>query len=344
MAERQPRVCSKIRGRPSRRAPVVVRAIPAGVLRAAVLGVFLMSSWAPPAVAQSLRGSARSLEVQNQMARLHGYTYLASAGQLRRFIQRGYLVRVQGNRDFRVHRHVSFPYARPAVRTFLQRLGKQYRRACGKQLVVTSLTRPHTHQPRNASSESVHPTGMAVDLRRSRSSHCRAWLERVLLSLERQGVLEATREKWPPHYHVVVFPRHYEKHVARLTRPEKAPKPALAAAAAGSASGATVVRTYHVKPGDSLWRIARATGVTVTDLRVANGLSSTRIHAGQPLRIPGAGERLTADGYDYRVQHGDSLWEIAQAHSTSVNRIRSVNGLRSDRLQPGQVLTLPSGS
>lgn len=310
------------------------------MLGATVLGFLLLSGFTPDSAAQSLRGSPRSLDIQNQMARLHGYTYLADAGQLKRFVEGGYLVRVRGNRDFRVDKHVSFPYAREAVRTFLRRLGAQYHSACNQPLVVTSLTRPHTHQPQNASSESVHPTGMAVDLRFSRHARCRAWLEPVLLSLERQGILEATREKWPPHYHVVVFPDHYEKYVASLSSPEE---PA-AQSTAQAATESTTARTYQVKPGDSLWRIAEATGVTVTDLRVVNGLSSSKIHPGQQLRIPEAGIQLASNGYDYRVQRGDSLWEIAQAHSTSVQRIRSANGLQSTNLQPGQVLTVPSGS
>jgi len=329
---------------------------------AASLSLVLLSGFAPPSAAQSLKGSPRSLDIQNQMARLHDFSYLANAGQVKRFVENGYLVRVHGNLNFRVHKHVSFPYARKAVRKFLHRLGAQYRSACGRQLVVTSLTRPYTHQPRNASSESVHPTGMAVDLRLSRSSRCRAWLEQVLLSLERAGVVEATRERWPPHYHVVVFPEPYVKYVARITGPEESaeeptdavqvasqqPEPVADKAPAASpekpASEATVTRTYHVQRGDSLWGIARASGVTVTDLWIANGLDSSRIKPGQELRIPQPGERLSADGFDYRVQRGDSLWEIAQSHSTSVSQIRQVNGLKSDRLQPGQVITVPTGS
>ncbi len=52
---------------------------------------------------------------------------------------------------------------------------------------------------------------------------------------------------------------------------------------------------------------------------------------------------MASAGYDYRVQRGDSLWDIAQTHSTSVDQIRAENGLRSDRIQPGQVLTVPAG-
>src|ERR1700730_706468 len=47
---------------------------------------------------------------------------------------------------------------------------------------------------------------MAVDLRRSDRRACRQWLESTLLALEGEGMVEATREHWPPHYHVAVFP------------------------------------------------------------------------------------------------------------------------------------------
>src|SRR5690606_40092741 len=92
-----------------------------------------------------------------------------------------------------------------------------YQAACGEKLVVTSLVRPTTRQPRNAADRSVHPTGMAMDLRRSNKASCRRWLERVLLQLEARGVLEATRENRPPHYHVALFPRPYVQYVAALT-------------------------------------------------------------------------------------------------------------------------------
>lgn len=295
----------------------------------------LVSSVASPLAAQSLRGSSSSLNIQNHMARQHDFTYIATPNQVRQFVNGGYLVPVRSNDEYIVHNGVSFPYARKEVRTFLKRLGGQYRRGCGKRLVVTSLTRPKNRQPRNASSESVHPTGMAVDLRRSRSAKCRAWLEQVLLTLERQGVLEATREYYPPHYHIAVFPRPYVQHVARLNQRQSADQEAP------SGSGST--SEHLVRAGDTLWNIARAAGVSVQAIRVANELPSNRIKPGQRLTIPGAGVRMASAAYDYRVQRGDSLWEIAQAHSTSVDRIRAANGLPSNSIRPGQVLTVPAG-
>ena len=215
------------------------------------------------ATAQSLGGSASSLDLQNRMARTHDFTFLGSPGQVSRFASLGYLVRVRPNSDFELH-GVSFPYARPEVQLFVSRLASQYRASCGERLVVTSLTRPESRQPRNASDRSVHPTGMAVDLRLSWKTSCRRWLERVLLELERARVLEATREKRPAHYHVAVFPQPYARYVMSLSKTTR----------------------YRVRSGDSLWAIARKHGTTVARLREENGLSSSRILAGQVLDVP----------------------------------------------------------
>jgi hypothetical protein len=72
-------------------------------------------------------------------------------------------------------------------------------------LVVTSLTRPNALQPRNAHELSVHPAGMAVDFRIPNDAESRQWLEKTLLSMEKQRLIDATRERHPPHYHVAVF-------------------------------------------------------------------------------------------------------------------------------------------
>lgn len=222
--------------------------------------------------AQSLRGSRASLDRQNLQARRHDFTYLHTPGDVRRFVDAGYLVRVPGNGDYEVKSGISFPYARPEVKLFLERLGRQYRSACGERLVVTSLTRPRTRQPRNASSRSVHPTGMAMDLRVSWSSRCRRWIESAFLSLEAAGVLEANREYHPPHYHVALFPDPYARYVERLE--------------AGELLRAEQTERYHVQRGDSLWRIANRYGTSVERLKAANDMRSTRIRPGQVLAIP----------------------------------------------------------
>ena len=102
-------------------------------------------------------------------------------------------MRVAENRDFTLV-DVSFPFVRPEVRSCIERLPPPYRRASHERLVVTSLTWPNSRQPSYASDRSVHPTGMAVDLRRP-GGRRRAWLESVLLYLEASGVIETTYER-----------------------------------------------------------------------------------------------------------------------------------------------------
>ncbi len=222
---------------------------------------------------QSLRGSARSVDFQFRVAQDHDFTFIQSPAQVERFVKAGYLVPVRASRHFEL-RGVSFPYARPETRTFIIRISEQYRRACGEKLVVTSLTRPLSRQPRNASSRSVHPTGMAVDVRRSNNMACRSWLENVLLSLEKTGVLEATRESRPPHYHIALFPRPYARYVANMST------------RADTRLASAEVQDYQVRRGDSLWDIARSHGTTVDRLKEENDLRGSRIYAGQVLRIP----------------------------------------------------------
>lgn len=236
-------------------------------LLAALLGVALK-----PAAAQSLRGSPDTVDRQNEAARAHDFTFLRTGSQVRRFVDAGYLIPVSSNHDYRVKR-IGFPFARPEVELFVSRLGRQYRDACGEALVVTSLTRPTTRQPRNASPRSVHPTGMAVDLRRSTNRYCRGWLENVLLYLEGRGVIEAVRERRPPHYHVAVFPTEYSAYVASLS--------------GGEDRGRVERRTvqHRVRPGDTLWTIARNYGVSIDELRDTNDLRGSRIYPGQLLEL-----------------------------------------------------------
>lgn len=203
----------------SRRIGIARLALPTRTSPLLALAAALATGTLAPATgaAQSLRGSPGTVERQSLAAERHGFTFLRDGAHVRRFVDAGYLVRVRGDANFRLKHPGWFPYARPEVRLFLERLGRQYRIACGEQLVVTSLTRPRSRQPRNAHPRSVHPTGMAVDLRRSSNRSCRRWLEDVLLRLEGEGLVEAVRERWPPHYHVAVFPEPYADYIVRLT-------------------------------------------------------------------------------------------------------------------------------
>lgn len=236
-----------------------------------------------PLHGQSLGGSLSSVARQYSVAVAHDFTFLERSRDVRRFVSLGLLVPVHENRYLELA-GVSFPYSRPAVKTFVERLSSQYHAACGEKLVVTSLTRPSVRQPGNASEHSVHPAGMAVDLRYPRNKKCRAWLEKTLISLERSRVLDATRERMPAHYHVAIFPTRYTEYVNRLTG--RAAQTASARPRSSSASGGTHGTMYRVNRGDTLWSIARKLGTSVDALKAANGLATAQIRAGQRLVVP----------------------------------------------------------
>lgn len=243
------------------------RRIPLG---SALLASVLLAAAAPLA-AQSLRGSQSSLQRQNAEARRHGFTFLQTPSDVIGFVEKGILVPVTPNNDF-VLKEVSFPYARPEVRTFVERLAHRYHEVCREELVVTSLTRARTRQPSNASRQSVHPTGMALDLRRSWSRGCRAWLEGVLLTMEQQGLLEAALERNPPHYHIALFPSQYRAYLRQLEH--------------DPAEHEFQTLRYRVARGDTLHKIAREHRTTIEAVKASNGLRSSLIYPGQVLVIP----------------------------------------------------------
>ena len=247
--------------------------------------VLAASHWPAGTAAQSLNGGRRIMQEQYAKGEEYDYTSLRNAAHVKRFVEAGLLVPVPGNADYRLHR-VSYPYARPEVKLLVERLARQYRNACGEQLVVTSLTRPLEEQPPNSSPYSVHPRGMAVDLRRSNSRACRSWLEDVLLHLEARGTLDVTRERRPPHYHIAVYTREYAAYVDRLMDSQgRTGSTRVANSRAPASSSRPDAVRYTVRSGDSLWEIARVYGTTVDRLKSANNLRGSRIYAGQLLHV-----------------------------------------------------------
>jgi hypothetical protein len=151
---------------------------------------------------------------QHQIAVKEDYSFLRTSKDVRALATKGALVPVTESSDLALSK-VSYPLARPEVRDFVERFAASYHDATGARLVVTSLTRPTAAQPANAHKLSVHPAGMAVDLRVPAASADRAFLEASLLAMEKAGVLDVTRERSPAHYHVAVFAEAYARYAAR---------------------------------------------------------------------------------------------------------------------------------
>jgi hypothetical protein len=197
------------------------------------------AAWAAPAeaVEVTLRGSPESMERQHAVARQQDLPFARTRAEMERLTAEGRLVPVEGP-HYGVAEWVN-PVAIPEVRLFVERLAHQYLEACGDTLVVTSLTRPMDEQPPNAHSLSVHPAGMAVDFRIPQNQECRRWIEAAFLNMERMGLIDATLERRPPHYHVAVFPEPYARFAAaRQAEEARAGEAARAAAAAARGEGA----------------------------------------------------------------------------------------------------------
>ncbi len=97
---------------------------------------------------------------------------------------------------------------------------------------------------------------------------------------------------------------------------------------------------YTVKSGDSLWSIAKKYNVSVSDLKSANGLTSSMLSIGQVLKIPTIVKEEPKQNI-YVVKKGDSLYKIAQNYDTTVSEIMQLNNLTSTALSIGQVLEIP---
>lgn len=128
--------------------------------------------------------------------------------------------------------------------------------------------------------------------------------------------------------------------------------------------------TYVVQPGDNLFRISQAHGLTVEELQELNGLTSTYISVGQTLRVRARGTQTTptpaptppptspgvdvppspqpdppargagAAGVVHVVQPGETLFRIALRYDTSVDDLRRLNGIRGDQIEIGQRLVV----
>jgi hypothetical protein len=174
------------------------------------------------------------MEHQHEVAVESDYSFVRKPAEVERLVDLGRLVELRGNDEYALS-DVSYPVARAEVRTFVESLAADYHDEFGFQLVVTSLTRPTILQPSHAHELSVHPAGMAVDLRVPADSTRKAWLEARLLRLEDAAAIDVTREKHPSHYHVAVFAERYlpiaaEEQSARVERRVRAEIARLSAA------------------------------------------------------------------------------------------------------------------
>ena len=96
----------------------------------------------------------------------------------------------------------------------------------------------------------------------------------------------------------------------------------------------SVLNTYTVKSGDTLYKIAQQNNITVDELKRLNNLNSNILSIGQVLQLP------KTNNITYTVKSGDTLYKIAQQFNITVDDIKRLNNLSNNTLSIGQTLIL----
>ncbi len=109
-----------------------------------------------------------------------------------------------------------------------------------------------------------------------------------------------------------------------------------------------LAKEYKVKRGDTLARISKKFGVTISSLREANGLTGSALKPKQVLVIPGQSKKKLSKSNKknshkteyYVVAKGDTLQSIATKTGCSVKDIKKWNHVNARRLKIGQKIAL----
>ncbi|MCG8402938.1 MAG: LysM peptidoglycan-binding domain-containing protein [Firmicutes bacterium] len=96
----------------------------------------------------------------------------------------------------------------------------------------------------------------------------------------------------------------------------------------------------RIAPGDTLFLIALRIGTTVDELlRLNPGVEPESLPVGELLCLP---ERVCPSRIFWEVAPGDTLFEIARATGTTVEKLLELNpGVNPLNLQAGQAICLP---
>ncbi|MBP7493983.1 MAG: M23 family metallopeptidase [Spirochaetales bacterium] len=97
-----------------------------------------------------------------------------------------------------------------------------------------------------------------------------------------------------------------------------------------------VVKTYRIRPGETLSEVAQKNGIRLDTLISMNEISNARkVPAGSNLLIP------NTNGIIYKVSRGDSLSKIATMFKVNVQQLADANDLVSSVIHPGMKLFIP---
>ncbi|MBE3568773.1 MAG: LysM peptidoglycan-binding domain-containing protein [Bacillales bacterium] len=121
---------------------------------------------------------------------------------------------------------------------------------------------------------------------------------------------------------------------------------AIISSGLASKSEAAIIN-YQVRSGDTLYSISKKYHTTVDSIKNLNHLSTNTIRVSQVLKIDdgevsthsnSSPSQISSSAATYTVRPGDTLSKIAIAYGTTVQNLKSWNGLTSDTIYSGQVL------
>ncbi len=106
--------------------------------------------------------------------------------------------------------------------------------------------------------------------------------------------------------------------------------------------------TYTVKKGDNIWQISKKFKVSVNEIKKANNLKNNKLQIGMKLEIPDKNYKKmnksketkikNTESEYHTVKKGDTLFKIAKKYNLSVDELKRLNALTSNRLRVGQKL------
>ena len=97
-------------------------------------------------------------------------------------------------------------------------------------------------------------------------------------------------------------------------------------------SGLSLVNSYIVEKGDTLYSIAKKFDISVNKLKEYNNLTNNLLNVGQKILIP------IEEDATYVVKSGDTIYSIAREFNTTVDKIKKLNNLDNNIISIGQIL------
>jgi hypothetical protein len=179
-----------------------------------------------------LHGSHDSLLRQNEEIDRLGLPRIADDEQLEDLEQQHQLVPIRESRSLSIHPQLAPQdrFCKAWTHDFLRDLAQAHYQKFHTPIQVNSAVRTvaqqehllrynHNAAPASGDTESSHVAGLTVDVsRRGMGRAERKWMEKYLLDLKTQGLVETAEEHREPVFHIMVAKRYEEWRVVHIER------------------------------------------------------------------------------------------------------------------------------